>query len=101
MIQFVIMFIKVSSHREWSVYICLKSAFASYFLINPVFLRATELIDPVLISSRLQTDVELMWWLELTKTSTLVDTGSPFNTRARVDLRVAKDKDVPTVTSYD
>lgn len=61
----------------------------------------SELIGPVLISSRLQTDVELMWWLELTKTSTLVDTGSPFNTRARVDLRVAKDKDVPTVTSYD
>lgn len=101
MVRFVIMFTKVPAHRERSVYICLKAPFASYVLINRVFLRATELIDPVPVPSRLQTDVELMWWLELTKTSPLVDPGSPFNTRARFDLREAKDKDVPTVTSYD
>lgn len=101
MIWFVIMFTKVLAHREWSDYICLKAAFASYFLISPVFLTATELIDPLPIPSRLQTDVKLMWWLELTKTSPLVNPGSPFNTRARFDLRVAKDKDIPTVTSYD
>lgn len=61
MIQFVIMFTKVPAHREWPVFICLKAPFASYVLINPVFLRATELKDPVPIPSRLKTDVELMW----------------------------------------
>lgn len=88
-IWFVIMFTKVPASREWSVYICLRATFVSYFLIKPVFLRATELIDPVPIPCRLQTVLKLMWWLELTKISSLVDTVNPFNTMARFDLIVA------------
>lgn len=94
------MFTKVPALREWSVYICSKATFVFYFLIKSVFLRATELIDPLPISSRLQTDLKLIWYLELSTTSPLEDTGSPFNTMAKSDLIVAMDKVVPRVNSY-